>query len=183
MVRRAGERRGSDDAPVTGERHGSDDAPVTGERIAAAFERVPVLVGPLRSAGPYAGVEDVVREAERLTGGMSEEDLIALLDAHPRIGADPARLSAHSAREQGSDTEAATMRELASLNDEYERRFGFRCVVHVAGRPKRALVPVIRERLAHDRGIELEIGLREFLAIARDRLAHGRGGQVPDAER
>ena len=79
-------------------------------------------------------------------------------------------LSAASAREQGRSADAGTMRELARLNGEYERRFGFRCVVFVAGRPKDALVSVMRERLARDRARELQAGLDEFLAIARDRL-------------
>ena len=62
------------------------------------------------------------------------------------------------------------MRELARLNDAYERRFGFRCVIFVAGRPKDALVVVMRARLARERAAELAAGLAEFLAIARDRL-------------
>ncbi|MDQ3097148.1 MAG: 2-oxo-4-hydroxy-4-carboxy-5-ureidoimidazoline decarboxylase, partial [Chloroflexota bacterium] len=85
-------------------------------------------------------------------------------------GADPAGLSDASAREQGA-ADAATLAELASLNDEYELRFGFRFVAFVAGRPQSAIVPVLRERLTNDRETELATGLREFLAIAGDRLA------------
>lgn len=153
------------------------------DRIAAAFERVPALVDALRASGPYESVEDVMRRATQIVARLAAAERIALLDAHPRIGADPAGLSTHSQREQGAAADAATLRELGALNDEYERRFGFRCVVFVAGRPKGALVPVIRERLEHDRVTELETGLRELLAIARDRLARDRLHQVPDAAR
>ena len=76
-----------------------------------------------------------------------------------------------SAREQGDPAEPATLRELASLNDEYERRFGFRCVVFVAGRSQAELLPILRERLRRTRGEELATGIDEFLAIARDRLS------------
>jgi 2-oxo-4-hydroxy-4-carboxy-5-ureidoimidazoline decarboxylase len=56
------------------------------------------------------------------------------------------------------------------MNDEYERRFGFRFVVFVAGRSKAELVPVFRERLRRTRAEELATGVEEFLAITRDRL-------------
>ena len=151
-------------------------------RIAAAFERVPRLVDALLAAGPYAGVDEVLQRSARLIEDLGEETQVELLNAHPRIGADRAGLSGISASEQ-SVADATTLADLASLNDEYELRFGFRCVVFVAGRPIGALVPVLRERLVHDRETELATGLREFLAIARDRLTPHRGHQAPDAPR
>lgn len=101
---------------------------------------------------------------------MSDAERVAVLDAHPRIGADPGTLGAASRREQGADADPAVLRELGALNDEYERRFAFRFVVHVDGRPKRAIVPVLRERLAGEREAELARGVEEYLAIARRRL-------------
>ena len=59
--------------------------------------------------------------------------------------------------------------ELARLNDEYERRFGFEFVVFVDGRTRAELLPVLRERLENTRDEELETGLRALCAIARDR--------------
>jgi 2-oxo-4-hydroxy-4-carboxy--5-ureidoimidazoline (OHCU) decarboxylase len=56
------------------------------------------------------------------------------------------------------------------MNDEYERRFGFRFVVFVGGRSKAEIVPVLRERLKRTRQEELANGIDQFLAIARDRL-------------
>ena len=160
----------------------SATAPVDEDTIAVAFERVPRLVDALGAAGPYARIDDVLQQAARLIGELGEETQVALLNAHPRIGAARAGLSGASASEQ-SGADAATLAELASLNDEYELRFGFRCVAFVAGRPIGALVPVLRERLGHDRETELQTGLREFLAIARDRLTHDRSHRAPDLAR
>jgi 2-oxo-4-hydroxy-4-carboxy-5-ureidoimidazoline decarboxylase len=101
---------------------------------------------------------------------MNESERIAVLNAHPRIGADPASLSALSRLEQGGDADVTTLRELATMNDAYERRFGFRFVVFVAGRSKAEIVPLMRERLTRSREDELGTGIAEFLAIARDRL-------------
>ena len=59
--------------------------------------------------------------------------------------------------------------ELARLNDEYERRFGFEFVVFVDGRTRAELLPILRERLTRTRDEELETGLRALCEIARDR--------------
>ena len=78
-------------------------------------------------------------------------------------------MSARSAREQGSDQDAETEAELEALNRAYEEKFGFRFVVFVDNRPKRAIVPILRERLGRTRAEELETAVGELLAIDRDR--------------
>jgi len=148
----------------------ADTDTVDAGRIAIAFERVPGLVDALGAAGPYARIDDVLQQAARLIDDLGEETQVALLNAHPRIGADRAGLSEISAREQGV-ADSSTLAELASLNDEYELRFGFRCVVFVAGRSQQELLPVLRGRLRRTRDEELATGIGEFLAIARDRLS------------
>ena len=136
------------------------------EELAAIFERAPALAERVRGSDAASILASARLEIERMT----EDERIAVLDAHPRIGADPASLSALSRREQGDGADVATLRELASLNDEYERRFGFRFVVFVAGRSKGDIVPVMRERLRRSRDEELAACIEEFLAITNDRL-------------
>jgi 2-oxo-4-hydroxy-4-carboxy--5-ureidoimidazoline (OHCU) decarboxylase len=117
-------------------------------------ERLSELENPLEAA------PDLVRE-------LPEDEMLEALSAHPAIGAK--ELSERSAREQGADQDAATEAELASLNEAYEQRFGFRFVVFVNRRPKAAIVPILRERLERTREEELEAALTELVAIARDR--------------
>jgi len=134
--------------------------------LAAIFERAPALAE--RVSG--SDTASIVASARSELARMTEAERIAVLNAHPRIGADPASLSALSRREQGDAAETTTLGELATLNDEYERRFGFRFVVFVASRSKAEIVPVLRERLRRTREQELTSGIEEFLGIARDRL-------------
>lgn len=134
--------------------------------LATIFERAPALAERVRGTDTASVISSARAEIARLT----EPERVAVLNAHPRIGADPASLSALSRREQAGGADVATLRELAAMNDEYERTFGFRFVVFVAGRSKSEIVPVIRERLRRTRVDELATGLDEFLAIARDRL-------------
>lgn len=145
---------------------------ITG-RLAAIFERAPGLAAALRHAGQDTPAT-IITKARGALDAMTEEQRIAVLDAHPRIGADAASLSLHSRREQGDAADEATLRELERLNGEYERKFGFRFVVFVAGRTQQEIVPVLRERLGNTREAELKTGLDEFLAIARDRLGRPR---------
>jgi 2-oxo-4-hydroxy-4-carboxy--5-ureidoimidazoline (OHCU) decarboxylase len=139
---------------------------ITPEDLAAVFERAPTLAERVRGTDPASIAASARSEIAR----MSEAERIGVLNAHPRIGADPASLSALSRLEQSGGADVATLRELATINDEYERRFGFRFVVFVAGRSKAEIVPVMRERLRRSREDELATGISEFIAITRDRL-------------
>jgi OHCU decarboxylase len=142
-------------------------------RLAAVFERAPGLAAALRHAEddtPRA----IIAKARSALERMTEDERVAVLDAHPRIGADAATLSLHSRREQGASADATTASHLAELNDAYEKKFGFRFVIFVAGRSKEEIVAALRARLANTREAELKTGLEEFLAISLDRLERPR---------
>lgn len=137
---------------------------------AEAFERAPGLAEQVGDGD----ADIVLLRARELIAGMTEPERIAVLNAHPRIGATDG-LSARSAAEQRAAETAtdATLAELTRLNDAYERRFGFRFVVFVAGRSRADIVPVLRARLERTRAEELAAGIDAFLEIARDRLTRG----------
>jgi 2-oxo-4-hydroxy-4-carboxy--5-ureidoimidazoline (OHCU) decarboxylase len=102
---------------------------------------------------------------------LTDEEKVATLNAHPRIGEDPEHLSTRSLKEQGVDQlPADRLPELRKLNDDYEGRFGFRFVVFVNRRPKTDIVKVLQARLRRTREEELQEGLRAIVAIAEDRL-------------
>jgi 2-oxo-4-hydroxy-4-carboxy--5-ureidoimidazoline (OHCU) decarboxylase len=143
--------------------------------LAAIFERAPGLAAELHLANDETPGSIIAKAREALER-LTERERIAVLDAHPRIGADPASLSILSRREQGKAADTATLRVLAELNDAYEEKFGFRFVVFVAGRSKQEIVPILRARLANTRDAELKSGLDEFLAISLDRLTARRSG-------
>lgn len=145
---------------------------ITG-RLAAVFERAPGLAAALRYADEDTP-RSIIAKARGALDRMTEPERVAVLDAHPRIGADPTSLSLHSRREQGVAADAETLRLLAELNDAYEKKFGFRFVVFVAGRAKQEIVPLLRARLANTREAELKAGIEEFLAISLDRLERPR---------
>jgi hypothetical protein len=120
--------------------------------------------GPSLLVDLLVEVDDPLERAEEIAAGLSDQDKVEALAAHPRIG-EP------SPEQHGGD--AAVLTEFAYLNQVYEEKFGFRWVVFVAGRPRHELLEVLRDRLANTREEELENGIRELVAIAQDRWRSG----------
>ncbi|GAB4202007.1 MAG: 2-oxo-4-hydroxy-4-carboxy-5-ureidoimidazoline decarboxylase [Roseiflexaceae bacterium] len=146
------------------------------------FETAPPLAEGLYAARPFASYAALLVRAEQVIAGLDEDQKIAVINAHPRIGENAAAVRQHSAlsyREQGYAAEAGqdqeelarVYRELAELNAVYEGHFGFRFVVFVNRRPKAAILEVLRQRLDNPRPDEMQTALEAMLAIARDRLA------------
>jgi len=123
--------------------------------------------GRTRLVEKLAQRSDPLGDAHEVVHGLSEEEKLEALNAHPAIGAKT--LSRRSAAEQGANDDPETLAELERLNREYEDRFGFRFVVFVNRRPKSEIVPVLRERLTRSRDEELDTAVQELFAIAEDR--------------
>ena len=134
---------------------------LTAEQLAELFE------GRTRFVELLATVEDPLGRARELASELTDDEKKDVLDAHPAIGAKTT--SARSAREQGTDDDPEVLAELARLNLAYEEKFGFRFVVFVNQRPRREIVPILRERLERTRAEELQTGVDELIQIAIDR--------------
>ncbi|HLE58341.1 MAG TPA: 2-oxo-4-hydroxy-4-carboxy-5-ureidoimidazoline decarboxylase [Candidatus Limnocylindria bacterium] len=146
------------------------------EAVGVLFEGAPGFADRLAAERPFADDAGLLDAASRVGGSLSEAHARQLLDAHPRIGADPRSMSGLSYAEQGSTAahQAATDRhvaaELARLNAAYEARFGFRYVIFVAGRPRTEVVPLLEAALERNRADELRRAVADCVAIAGDRL-------------
>lgn len=151
-----------------------DQAPAAEFRteLAPLFEGAPRFVHRLAEGRPFGSDAVLLGRAREIAGAMPEPAQIELLNAHPRIGADPASVSRLSHVEQGfaDETAAHVADDLARLNEAYERTFGFRFVVFVAGRPRAAMIPLMEAALGANRDDELRRGLDDVVSIAGDRL-------------
>ena len=143
--------------------------------MAPLFEGAPHFLARLAAGRPFATYADLWPRALAIARSLPEADQLELINAHPRLGAPPAEVSALSYREQGYDREAAELEagrlasELERLNQAYEARFGFRFCVFVDGRSRAALLQVIEAALEGDRAVEIRRALGEVVAIAADR--------------
>jgi 2-oxo-4-hydroxy-4-carboxy--5-ureidoimidazoline (OHCU) decarboxylase len=134
---------------------------LTAEQLAELFE------GRTRFVERLAALQNPLGQAQTVALELSADEQRELLDAHPAIGGKAT--SARSAAEQGSDDDPSVLAELAELNAEYEAKFGFRFVVFVNRRPRREIVPILRERLQRSRAEELATAVDELVQIAVDR--------------
>jgi len=147
-------------------------------KLARAFEGAGPLVARLRDDGTVHSDAQLLERARAILAAMPEAEQVAVINAHPRIGENPAKVSADSFKEQGYDrdtTPPEVYLRLARLNEEYEQKFGFRFVVFVNRRAKEAIVPLLEARLRGAREDERRTALREILAIAADRLKREGG--------
>lgn len=152
------------------------------EAVAPLFEGAPDFLWRLAAARPVGSDEGLFGRARELAHAMPEPLQLELIDAHPRLGAPPASVSAMSFREQGYDRESAAKlaataarerdaiaAELDRLNREYEGTFGFRYCVFVAGRSRSELLPEMAAALRRERDSELHRALDAVVDIAAAR--------------
>ena len=154
--------------------------------VAPLFEGARLFLGRLAMARPFGSVEELFARAREIAHAMPLDEKIELIDAHPRLGAPPADVSALSFVEQGyqrdateREAEAAAAEaerariaaELDRLNAAYEARLGFRYCVFVAGRSRAELLPEMTAALDANRDDEIERALDAVIDIARDRYA------------
>lgn len=152
--------------------------------LAPLFEGAPSFLARLGADRPHADWTSLFARGRSIAHEMTLSDQIELIDAHPRLGADPAMMSSMSVREQGHDREIAVRArpeaqaerdrvaaELERLNAAYEARFGFRYCVHVAGRSRAELLPDMEASLRADPEAERHRALDAVVDIAMDRLS------------
>ncbi|KAF9956797.1 hypothetical protein BGZ72_002437 [Mortierella alpina] len=159
--------------------------------VTLLFEPAPPIVKHLYSKRPYASYSALIDETSHLLTNvdqfLTEQEQLDVINAHPRIGAAKANLSALSLIEQGytpedaakkvdatatpSQDDEVTQATLKRLNQEYEEKYGFKFVVFVNGRPRNVIIPVMEDRIKNStKEEEKKIALRDMVLIARDRL-------------
>ena len=132
------------------------------------FEPSSPLAHLLEATGPHP---DPIAAARGLVARLGEDEKVATLNAHPRIGERQDRMSALSQAEQ---RDLAVASDLEHLNEEYEHKFGFRFVIFVNRRPRPEIAAEMRERMRRSRDQEMHAGLRAVVDIAEDRLRRAR---------
>jgi 2-oxo-4-hydroxy-4-carboxy-5-ureidoimidazoline decarboxylase len=121
-----------------------------------------------RWARAVAAGEDPDQAMDTLT----DEEWMAAMQAHPRIGERGGDAPASSEQEQRHAMAAptATLEALAAENRRYEDRFGHVFLIFASGRGGEEILSELRRRIGNDPAAELEESKRELRKIARLRL-------------
>jgi OHCU decarboxylase len=116
-----------------------------------------------------AGLFDV---ADRAMEGLSDQEWLEAMKAHPRIGERGGDAPASSEQEQSQAMRASapTLEELAAENLRYEEKFGRVFLIFASGRSGEEILAELRRRLHNDPSSEFDEAKRELRKIARSRL-------------
>ena len=137
------------------------------------FEESPWVAARAWEQRPFPTLDALHSAMTAVVAATSEEEQLALLRAHPDLGA-RAKMSDASGREQAGAGLDALMREgierLRKLNAAYREKFGFPFLYAVKGSTKRDVLNALERRLTSTRDIEHQEALRQVYRIARFRL-------------
>jgi 2-oxo-4-hydroxy-4-carboxy-5-ureidoimidazoline decarboxylase len=150
--------------------------------VSMVFEHSPWVAQEAWAQGPFADLNRLHAAMVSVVRGAPRERQLALVRAHPELGArgtGTSELTADSAREQAmvgihrlGGQELAQLRE---LNAAYRERFGFPLIVCVGEHTPESILAWGRARLDNSREQELGIALDEIFKIARARLERRSG--------
>jgi 2-oxo-4-hydroxy-4-carboxy-5-ureidoimidazoline decarboxylase len=135
---------------------------------------VPRWAAEVADGRPYADYAALVARAEAAAAQLTDDELSAALDGHPRIGerASAGHAAEFSSREQAQveRDDAAVMAALANGNREYEGRFDRVFLIRAARRSSSEILAELRRRLGNDDDTERAETVSALREIALLRL-------------
>jgi len=141
--------------------------------LGGLFEDSPWVASEAFAHRPFPSANALIEcmcDCVRAAGG---EKQLALLRAHPELGADAKMAAASVQEQQGAGIhagEAVQRQQLADLNARYRAKFGFPFIVAVRGMSLAGILENLQQRLGNDRDTEFNECLRQVCRIARLRL-------------
>ena len=143
------------------------------ERVGWVFEHSPWVAERSWAARPFADAGALHDALTRTMWGAGEAEQLALLKAHPDLGA-RARMSEASVHEQaGAGLDQLARDEfdhLQKLTSQYKEKFGFPFLYAVRGSTRHDILKALRRRLVCSEGDEFREALTQVARIAGFRL-------------
>jgi len=127
---------------------------------------------------PYDSLEILLATADDIWWSLNPNDWLEAFRSHPKIGEKKAadKVSAQAQQWSGQEQSGVgnasnkTIDSLATLNHEYEQKFGFIFIICATGKTSDEMLAALRERLTHDPAAELPIAAAEQSKITALRL-------------
>jgi beta-ureidopropionase / N-carbamoyl-L-amino-acid hydrolase len=146
--------------------------------LGGIFEHSPWVAQRAAAARPFASRLQLLDSMRAAVDAATREEQLALIRAHPQLGArgrSLSQLTVASAREQrraglNACTPADGVR-LEQLNAHYLERFGFPFILAVRGHDPASILANFERRLSNDNNREQRVALSQIGAIAAYRLA------------
>lgn len=143
------------------------------ELLGEIFEETPAVAKSVWHNRPFKSITDLHQKMTAIVRQMSPDEQLALIRAHPELGA-RTNMAEASVQEQagaglGQLTEAEH-EQIEALNSAYQRKFGFPFVMAIKGYQKGEILAAFEARLGNEKEVERGRSLLEINKIARLRL-------------
>ena len=149
------------------------DRPAFVEAVGWVFEHSPWLAERAWDARPFATIAALHASMVAVVDQATATEQLALIRAHPDLGARIQMSDASRSEQAGSGLDALSHTEFArlqSLNTAYREKFGFPFIYAVKGAPKHQIVAALESRIAAEPGVERQAALGQIYRIAQFRL-------------
>jgi OHCU decarboxylase len=143
------------------------------QTYADIFEHSPWVPERAFCRGPFADKLSLHAAFVAVVNEAGEDEKLALIRAHPELGARIALTDASTAEQQGAGLKNLTEEEFnrfSALNAAYREKFGFPFVICVRRHTKSSILAAFAERLAQNQAAERAAALAEIYEIAKLRL-------------
>ena len=144
------------------------------EALGWIFEQSPWVAERTWKSRPFQSVEALHTAMVRTVDLASAAEQLALLCAHPDLGA-KAKMSEASIGEQAgaglNQLSATEFETLHRLNSAYKNKFDFPFIYAVKGATKQEILQALEKRLSNDKNSEWSTALRQIVRIAWFRLS------------
>jgi OHCU decarboxylase len=137
------------------------------------FEHSPWVAERAWLRRPFGSLDDLHAAMVAELTAASPEEQVAVLRAHPDLGARVKMTDASGAEQAGAGLNSLSPHEYArlqSLNTAYHDRFGFPFLYAVKGSTRHDILDALEARVSAGRDEELREALRQVARIARFRL-------------
>lgn len=132
----------------------------------------------MSEARPFENLEHMVATADRIWWSLEPGDWQEAFHSHPKIGEKKAAATvakeslgwSESEQSGTRDSSQQTRHELADLNREYEKKFGFIYIICATGKTADEMLAILRDRLNNNPDEELRNAAVEQAKIATLRL-------------
>ena len=137
------------------------------------YEATPSIARAAHATGPFADRDAVLDAFAAAAAALDDDAVLALLRAHPQLGARGAMAAASTSEQAGAGLRTISDEqrgELDANNAAYLARFGFPFIMAVRGLDRTEIGGRLRRRLGNDPVEELATAFAEVQKIARLRL-------------
>jgi OHCU decarboxylase len=119
---------------------------------------------------PFSSREAIFNAADEIWKSLAPSDWLEAFAHHPRIGERTTNTVAASEQSAIRSADEAIREELAKVNRDYKRKFGYIYIVCATGKTAEEMLAIARNRLNNDPATELAIAAEEQRKITQLRL-------------